>query len=239
MDIFDQYIKQVTALLSDYTIQGLSAEGPTWPISPKNPFLMERDTALELGSYPKDSINLILSSSNFDWSKPATLSLIGNPDLIKETDKPISYGKIVLLKTGSVDPENTYNYLKSTEIADIRLRFSDVMLRMSSQKFFSNLRIGKKAMKNGFSIEKMGRTMLQHFLEIPEVEAVHIILLLGDSPLYKQLLPIAEQAKELTITLNTMLDSMEFNCKSCTLSSVCAEVEGLRKLHAAARTQTQ
>lgn len=80
--------------------------------------------------------------------------------------------------------------------------------------------------------------MLDHFLELPEVEAVHIIFLLGGSPLYKQLLAVAEKAKELTATLNTMLDGMEFNCKNCNLSSVCAEVEGLRKLHAAARNQT-
>lgn len=236
MNVFDRYITDVEQKLKSYPMQRLDTSGGYWPPAEKNPFLLERNTAVELGGYPKESVNLILSSSGFRFGADREAYLIGNPALLRRGGNHISFGKIVLLKSGEVKAEDTYDYVKSTEFADIRLRLRDVMLRLSSQKCFTNLRVGKTALREGFTIEKMAGSMLKQFEEIPEVEQVKLILILGDSPLYKELLPVTEKVRDVTVALNTMLDGMELDCGSCNLSEICAEVEGLRAVHAEARS---
>ncbi|WP_026393831.1 hypothetical protein [Acetobacterium malicum] len=236
MDIFDQYAETIEQQLKCETIQRLLNEKSSWPVAEKNPFLMERDTALELGGYPKESLNLTLSSTNFDFGNQSGVYLIGDPELRKGKNNHLSFGKIVLIKNKDVEKDDIYNYLKSVEFADIRQHFSDIMVRMSSQKLFTNLRIGKKAMKKGFTIEKLGWAMYRCFLAQPQIEQVKIIMIVGDSPLYKKLLPVAEKIKDATSALNTMFDGMDLDCQSCKLSEICDEVEGLKKMHQQART---
>ncbi|MEG0508020.1 MAG: hypothetical protein RR579_01640 [Eubacterium sp.] len=233
MDIFDQYAKKLMSLVKTYPLQKFVNNKDFWPTTEKNPFMMERDTAVELGGYPKESINLMISSSNFNFEEESGVYLIGNPAVLKGKNKHLSFGKIVLLETEDVAVDTTYEYLKSVEFADIRLRFCDVMVRMSSQKMFTNLRIGKTAMKKGFTLEKMGWSMYRCFSAVPQVKQVKIILILGDNPLYKELLPVSEKIKDITGALNTMFDGIDFNCKSCNLNEICAEVEGLKKMHKA------
>ncbi|MBV1684079.1 hypothetical protein KR505_11765 [Eubacterium callanderi] len=236
MDIFDQYAEKITAQLKNNTLLKLPQSGGLWPETEKNPFIMERETAVELGGYPKESINLMISSSNFDFVEKDGLWLIGDPKALYGKDKHLSFGKVVLLKCKDVNSEETYDYLKSVEFSDMRQHFFDVMVRMSTQKQFTNLRISKKAMKKGFTIDRLGWSMLQSFLALPQVEQVKIILILGDSPLYKELLPVAEKIRDVTSALNTMFDGIDFDCQSCKLNGICEEVEGLKKVHKASRS---
>ncbi|WKY48229.1 hypothetical protein Q5O24_02535 [Eubacteriaceae bacterium ES3] len=231
MDIFDQYAEKIENRLGIETLQRLDREQKLWTTADKNTFIMERDTALELGGYPKESLNLMVSSQNFDFKNQGGVYLIGDPALLSGKAKHLSFGKIVLIKSNAIETEGVYDYLKSLEFSDIRLHFTDVMVRMSSEKFFTNLRIGKKAMKNGFTLGRMGASMYQGFLALPEVEDVKIIMIVGESPLYKEFLPIAEKIKDATSALNTMFDGINLDCQSCQLSDICDEVEGLKKMH--------
>lgn len=234
MDIFDQYAETIEQRIKLMTPQRLVNDKNIWPVAEKNPFIMERDTALELGGYPKESLNLMVSSTNFDFENQGGVYLIGDPTLLTSKNSHLSFGKIVLIKNKAVETEDIYNDLKSVEFADIRLHFSDVMVRMSSQKLFTNLRIGKKAIKKGFTLEKLGFTMYRCFSALPQVEQVKIIMIVGESPLYKELVPIAEKIKDATSALNTMFDGMDLDCESCKLSEICDEVEGLKKMHQSA-----
>ena len=65
-----------------------------------------------------------------------------------------------------------------------------------------------------------------------------MVLLEGDSPLYRQLIPIAEKVKDVTAALNTMFDGIDMDCGSCSLNEICDEVEGLRELHRKKRAET-
>lgn len=235
MDIFDQYAGELEEQLKDGGLKRLSSDKGLWPEAAKNSFLMERDTALELGGYPKESVNLMVSSSNFDFGKAQGVYLIGDQAALAGKNRHLSFGKVVLLKCRGVEAEDTYDYLKSVEFADIRMHFLDVMMRMSAQKLFTNLRVGKKAMKKGFSLDRLGWTMHRHFSALPQVEQVKLIFILGDSPLYKGLLPIAEKVRDITSALNTMFDGIDFDCQSCKLNGLCDEIEGLKEAHKAAR----
>ena len=197
------------------------------------PFIMERDTAAELGGYPKESVNLILSTSGelpLDGVK-----ILGRPDDIDAVRQGngahLSFGKVVMLQTSEVSDDEIYDYQQKVQMADIRLRLRDVMLRTSNQQFYTNLRIGKKAAAEGFSLPVMGRTVREHFLKVPYVENAAVVLIAGESNLYKELLPAAENVKKITVALNTMFEGIDMDCGSCSMSPVCDEVEELRRLH--------
>ena len=373
MQLFDDLIKNTLSLLRTEEITMLSPAEKAWELLPRNTFLMERDTAIELGGYPAESINLILPSGHLSRllaeaaaiqadrsdtvsdpdtggicstaapgpvpgrrssagaeadatqaglvkSLPGTeessvraetdatqtgserflpgteeaphrgrslptdsqeqahgtsalqgaerssrrfftrrrnnapeipdspsqaqngsllcngLYCIGNPALLKETKArkkvPVSFGKILLVETtGDLPEESFYDFTQELLLTDASLYLRDVMLRQSPAHYNLNLRVGKKAMQAGFSLPAMAETIRQQFLALPRVQAVTLILLIGDSPLYRALLPIAEKARELTLTLNHIFDGIDMDCGSCDFNALCDEVEGLRELH--------
>lgn len=235
LDLFDKYSARARELLSSAVPAALRAD--PWPASDKAPFLMERDTAIELGGYPKQSVNLFLCSSNAGFRGESGVYLLGPSRALAGGGGHISYGKVVFLQVGELEEDQLYDFLQSVQMADIRLKFRDVMRRTSSQQFHINLRVGKQAMADGFSLERMGRTMLEHFLRVPHVRRAEIVLIVGDSPVYRELLPMAENVKRIGAALNTMFDGIDMDCGHCSFNVVCAEVEGLRALHKAAVRQ--
>ena len=244
MKLFDKYMEEAAAVLQPYLNEygsPVAADGPAWPLAEKNPFIMERDTALELGGYPKESVNLILSSSEFRRLEGAETRLILNFDPTKSgeirdligsgQENHHSFGKIVLLQTEEMADDAVYGFQQAVQLADLRLKLEGVMTRSSSRQYQINLRISRKAADDGLGLGAMARTIRDHFLQVPHVGDAAVILLTGDSPLYKQLLPIAEKVKDVTVALNTMFDGIDMDCGSCNLSEICDEVEGLREMH--------
>ena len=230
MKLFDKYVKEAAALLQPYLNDAaafIPEDGPLWPLTDRNSFIMERDTAVELGGYPKESVNLIVSSSS---ELPVSgLWVCGDAETAETSH--ISFGKIVFLQTEELEDGQVYDFQQAVQLADLRLYLEHVMSRTSSRQYQMNLRIGKKAADTGLGLDALARTMRQHFLQIPGVKDAAVILLAGDSLLYKQLLPIAEKVKDVTAALNTMFEGIDMDCGSCSLNEICDEVEGLREMH--------
>lgn len=242
MNIFDGPILDILQKLSKESIVPLDAADSGLELADRNPFLMERDTAVELGGYPKESINIYVPSSNLESlllkacesgisvNEPGVYC-IGNPAIITEKEKLVSFGKIVLLKTKSIPDEKWYEFTQKELMTDTRLHIKDVMQRQSSTHYNLNLRIGKTAMKNGFSISRLGKTIKESFMKLEEVESAVVIFIVGESALYKDLLGNGEKIKEITLTLNHIFDGIDMDCGHCNLVEICNEVEGIRKLH--------
>ena len=227
--------------------------GPLWPVADRNPFIMERDTAAELGGYPKESINLILSTSGglpvegihlIGVTGKANSGRTGGMHGDRTGDQAgdrtggkiipaghQSFGKIVFLQTEEIPEDEIYDFQQRVQLADLRLQLRDVMVRSSSRQYLLNLRVGKKAIGDGFDLEILARTIHAHFQNIPKVKDAAVVLIAGDSPLYRQLMPAAERVREITAALNTMFEGIEMDCGSCSMSPVCDEVEDLRRLH--------
>ena len=234
MKLFDTYMERASQMLAPClnteAARKVPADGPAWPLAEKNPFLMERDTALELGGYPKESVNLILSSSA---ELPAEgLTIIGSENA---GEGHLSFGRVIFLQAEDIDDDQVYEFQQAVQLADLRFKLQDVMTRTSSRQYQMNLRIGKKAADAGLDLEAMARAIQQHFLQIRQVKKAAVVLLAGDSPLYRELLPIAEKVKDVTVALNTMFEGIDMDCRSCNLSEICDEVEGLRTLHQSRR----
>lgn len=242
MNIFDKFVRETTEIIGSEQpeqITELKCSCQPWEIQDKNTFLMERDTAIELGGYPKESINLIIPSSNLRELSGLGIGLgfgegvycIGDPGLLANGEKHISFGKIVLLETEAIGDDDIYEFTQQELLTDSRIRMKDVMLRQSPAHYNLNLRIAKAAILAGFDLDKMGRTVQESFAAMEHVKSVTVIFIVGDSALYKKLLGVAEMVKEVTLTLNHIFDGIDMDCGSCDLSEICDEVEGVRELH--------
>lgn len=242
MNIFDQYILQILDGCVSEDIKRLAFTGSSFEIAQKNTFLMERDTTIELGGYPKESINIIVPSSKLpelitQAKKEKSLTLedgiygIGDSALLYGKEKHISFGKIVLLETENIPDDEWYDFTQSELLTDSKLWMKHVMLRQSPAHYNINLRVGKEALREGFDIPVMGETIYKAFRQMKHVKSVIVLLIIGESRLYKGLLSTAEKIKEVTLTLNHIFDGFDMDCGHCDLSVVCNEVEAIRALH--------
>ena len=242
MNIFDQYLLQILDKCALEAPKRLALTGSSIELAKKNTFLMERDTAIELGGYPQESINIIVPSSKLlELTKQAAggkaflpedgVYCIGNPKLLQGKEKHISFGKIVLLETEHIPDDEWYDFTQSELLTDSKLWMEHVMLRQSPAHYHINLRIGKEAFGRGLDIQGLGETIYKAFRQMKYVKSVIVLLIVGESKLYKKLLPVAEKIKEVTLTLNHIFDGIDMDCGHCDLSAVCNEVEAIRVLH--------
>ena len=242
ISLFDFWIRRAEALVALEKPEKLTYK-KSWPLQEKYLFLMERDTAVELGGYPQESINLIAPSSRLQ--ELTTLKdgvyCIGDQNAVSEKKKGllsgghsrrhVSFGKIVLLETDDVPQEQLYEFMQSVSLLEASFHMKDIMLRQSSVQYRINLRISTKAVKEGFSISELGWTIYETYRALAHVRSVVVILLVGEHSLYRSLEEPAEKIKELTTTLNHIFDGIDMDCGHCDLSAVCNEVEELRVLH--------
>lgn len=238
MNIFDKPITTILDIVQGEKIHKLDSVGTLWPISDKNPFLMERETYMELGGYPKESINIIVPSLNMqqivkEWLPDCynTACIIGDANIFQKKEKHASFGKIVLLETEEIPDEKWYEFTQSELLKDSRIRLEDVMLRQSPTHYNLNMRVGKAAVKNGLNVGIIANTIKAEFEKLEFVKSATVIIVVGESKLYKKLLPSAEKIKEITLTLNHIFDGIDMDCGSCDLVEICNEVESIRRMH--------
>ena len=228
MTVFDTLLTRTWEALSGESLQALPDCAPR-ELREKNCFLMDRDTACELGGHPKESVNLLLPCGKIS---EGGCFFIGDPELLKK-EKHFSFGKIVLLETEGVSNEEAYDFVQEMLKADFRLYFSGVMTRTSPSRSQVNLKVSRTALEEGFDFAAMAAGIRGQFLRLPGVKDAKVILIAGENGLYKKLLPIAEMQGEITRALNHIFDGIPMDCGNCELQEVCDEVEDLRKLHKA------
>ncbi len=227
MDIFDSLIKETLNVLDNYPMVALDKNAQPWDILDKNVYLFDKETAFELGGYPKESINMLIQSSNNFLDG---FYVVGDESLIK-SQKHLSFGKIVILKIKDIESDKIYDFTQDVLLKDAKSHFKDIMTRASSKHYYINYRVSKNALKQGFSFASIARAIKNQFMQIDAVEDVGVIFLIGESNIYKELLPIVEKAKEVTLTLNHIFDGVDMDCHACNMNDICNEVQGLRKLH--------
>ena len=214
-------------VLANYPMVPLDEKVEPWSILDKNIYLFDKNTAFELGGYPKESVNMLTQSSNRFLDG---YYVVGDESLIKK-EKHLSFGKIVILKTKDIESDKIYDFTQDVLLKDSKSYFEGVMTRASSKHYYINYKVSTDAQKAGFSFARIAKAIKEQFMQIEAVESVSVIFLIGDSDVYKKLLPICEKNKEVAIALNHMFDGVDMDCHACDMNDICTEVQGLRKLH--------
>ena len=105
------------------------------------------------------------------------------------------------------------------------------MILSSSFENKENIRVSKKAIKNGLNFEILGNLYINHYKKLPGVNFVKVIFIVGDYPYIDELVKISKQVNEVTNAFDHILKDVILDCEVCPLKTICEDIEELRKLH--------
>ena len=140
-------------------------------------------------------------------------------------------GKIVFLEIKDIGEEQSaFDKIKELE----RLKYSfcpeEFMTRASAFNMREQIRVSKKAVKNGVTFSDYGSSLIKAYLKFPMVKSVQIIFI-TDFDRFNELGMICDKVRQTTDALNHILDNVLLDCNTCNLKSICDEVEGMKELH--------
>lgn len=230
MKLFDLEIQKTIESLAGFQRKELAKVKP-WPITEKPSFLMERESVLELGGYPRKSTCLIGATTNLELVNRDQISCYGDLELFNKAAKHISFGIVILLNIQEPKPEMVYEEVKNLQYSFYKMHMENIMLRSSLQQLQVNLRLGKQAFKKDVTLEQIGSTIVSKYRELPNVKHVQVAFLLGEELPYGLINACAEKNTEILLALNNMIDREGLSCGTCGLKEICNEVEGLRQTH--------
>lgn len=233
MKLFDEFIGEALALLEPrgmtrfpYRPEHAAAEGEP------NGLILRREMAFELGegSYPAVSFTAVTRD-------PALVGEDGiylcGPDL-QEIGGDCAFARITLLRTDDIferGDQAAFALIKSMEVKKFEIWPEGYMMRPSALTNREQVRVSKKAVKNGLRFEHVGDLLIRKYRENPHVLAAAVIFVtLPDGP-YRALDALADRVSAVTATLNHALADVSMDCRACEWKSVCDVVDGMKELH--------
>lgn len=223
MDFFDLLIDDITA-----PAQGNSrkvypfCENNAWKESSFSQVILKRDTAFEL-----DGTGFCLATSK---ELPFETVVVGKE--LAEINASSRFARVAVVSADfDANDGKEYDFIKKIEYVKYHFFPEGYMLRSSSSSFKEGVRVGKEALKNGMSFEKIGNLMIDKLKKIQGVRGARIFFFTDECIDYGKISRIAEKNREITETLNHVMNSVNFDCSTCALKPVCDEVDGMRELH--------
>lgn len=231
MNIQDQIIRDTRSLLKNippvcfpYDAQNCA------PAQKDSQVLLLKETAFELGGRErKSAAYTCVSSAPGIVGENATL--LYGPDL-GQIKGPLSYARITFAETEDIgEDDRAYHICKDIDLIKYSVFPEGFMVRASSMEAREQVRVGKKAVKDGLSFAQIGNLFIRKYLEYPKVRAVQVLFITGETADFKGLGRLAEKNKMITKALNKIMEKADKECSTCGLKEICDEVEGLRKMH--------
>ncbi len=232
MKLYDSVIRSTRELLSlqKPRIWNYDERG-AWPDAGVSELVLQRDAAYELGGGGLPAVNYTCVTTDD--------SLIGENQVVlygldlREIKKDAPYARIALIRTAQLgeDEEAAYKAIRDMEFVKYHVFPRGYMFRISSEDFREQVRVSKTALKRGISFRSVGFDFIRQYLKNPNVLQVKVIFVTAAGVPYKELQGNAKKTADITRTLTHILDGMPADCGSCSLKSVCDEVEGMRELH--------
>jgi len=198
-----------------------------WEDTGASELVLLRDAAFELGA--NGSVNYTCVTTSDEYAPEDGIEVYG-PDL-PQIRRDGTFARIAILSVD--DPggdEDAYNAVRSLEFVRYHVFPKGYMVRVSSESNQEQVRLSKKALKDGISFARVGAAYIRKYRELPGVRHVRLIFAV-DPPALRELVANARQVDAVTKTLTHILDGLPTDCGHCTLKPVCDEVEGMRELH--------
>lgn len=225
MKLYDGFISSIISSLPD--------NGKVFPLtqtklcmSERNPVLLLKDTAYELGGSSKNCVSTLAVTSGMSFGNEIVLY---GKDL-NEIKEDCNFGKIVFLEIEDVSEEEAFEKIKELELIRFKCCPDGFMTRASALNMREQLRVSKKAVKKGISFSDYGSFLINEYLKYSNVKSVKIIFI-TDTADFDFLYNISEKIKSTTSALNHIFDNILFDCSSCNLKEICDEVDGMKELH--------
>lgn len=231
MKLYENIIKNTVDLLSPFTPTRIEVSNEfTWNTGKKSELILKKDSAFELGGSYKSAVNYQCVTTSTKLIENDEILLYGE-DLI-EIKNDVPFARLAFLQINNLEgDEIAYKAIKQLEFIKYNMNLEGYMMRASTMDRREQVRVAKSAVADGISFKNIGNSFINSYKQNPLVKAVRIVFITSDMPIFKQLMDNARKIDEITLTLNHVLNNMNFNCSSCNLKPICDEVEGMRELH--------
>lgn len=140
-------------------------------------------------------------------------------------------------KGAAEESERLYKMLQDLDFVKYHVFPKGFMLRSSGQSHKEQARVGKDALREGVSFERIGNTIISHYKKLEPVMAVRILFITERQADFEKLQKEAVLASEIRNSLSMLQKGLPTECGSCTIRDICNEVDGLRELHFGKKTR--
>lgn len=231
MKVFDKSIEKTLETLKDFdqTKYGFDSS-VSWNKLDSSELILGKDIAVELGSSHLKGAEYTMVTTNMDLIKEDQIVIIGD-DLKNLKGESVSFAKIVIIKLKGFNEEDPYSKIKDLERVKFRVHLEGYMLRASTHQKRETVRISKDAVKKGLSFQTVGNLLIEEYKKNDYVENVEVIFITRNDKLIENLANEATRVREIIDAMNHIFDDIEFNCKACSFSSICDEIEGMKEMH--------
>lgn len=244
MKLYDKLISQALQLIASWAegdrLAGRAGlvcgqcEGETCRDSGNFDLVLKSDMAYELGGGTLAAVSGLFFTPDSALVPADGICRLG-PDL-SEIKEDVPYARLTLIRVAEgcfAGDAQAYSDLRKMEYTRYHVNPEGYMMRISTASEREPVRISRKALKDGLSFEKVGRSFIKGYHSHPKVEAVKVIFVTAEDFPYGQLAKLAHQGEEITKSMNHIFNNLIMDCSACNLKPVCDEVEGLRELHQA------
>ncbi len=230
MKLYDDTILKVINLINNFQVKDLKIYS-TWPIKENN-LVFKSDMAYELGGNFKYSGCSTAITKDSNLVSCDRISLIG-PNL-SEINSDVDYSRITLIKVNKDNLESSddlFNFVKQIEYVKYHITLDGFMTRVSPILNTETVRVSLDAKAQGISFSDVGAHTINTHHKNKWVDAVWVIYITDTQFDFDKLKTLNDMINNITSTIDHISKRIIMDCDSCNLSSVCSEVEELKKLH--------
>ena len=231
MNVYDSVIKETRELLSSYRARELPvSKGKPWPLLKENEFLLQRDVAYELGIRTRPGVCYNAVTSDSKLLEQDRILLYGRD--LPEIKNDTVFSRITFLHIDPIeDPNKAYQTVRRLDFTRFKVIPKGYMILSSSMENRENIRVSKKALKNGLDFTTIGNLFIDHYKKATRVNRAEIIFITEELNAIGQLEKVARKVEEITDAFDHILKGLVSDCDLCPLHPICDEVDELRQLH--------
>lgn len=234
MGLFDKELASIRRYLAGAEIHPRRREyrhdtTVQWPKGKGKSVVLSQDTAVELGNPREESCSFMVWVDDPGCVRDGVITLVG-PELSECEGQSIPFGKAVIIGVRGFTPENSYDHYREMDLARYDLDLRGYMLKAASQYRREWSRVSKDALRDGFSFQVLGGSLIDAMRRYGYVEAVEVIFVTSSPEEVRGLRPVSEGVHAIIGAMTKMVEELDFDCGSCTYNDVCSDVAGLRTM---------
>lgn len=223
MRFFDKQIGEFQREIDGKSKSVFEFHGKLWEDAGRNEIVMQRDAAFELQG---TGFELFTSEKLSDDG----VVVIGKD--LKDLKDKSPFARVSLIELDDISDEQTaHDTVRKIEYIKYHYFPKGYMVRTNSLSFAENVRVSKKAIKDGISFEKVGSLLISKYRENSAVKAVKVFFITDKTVDYSKVQGLSEKSREITEALDHVIRDLNLDCNTCKLKAICDEVEGMKELH--------